>query len=160
MDWGVFRWGVDGVGEVGVKNNKNRRKFCYSKHDFILTKFKIMNKYRLLTFLLCLSFSAIVSAQSNQTMGSVMPASTIDAVISDLTKELSLSSEQIEKLTNICTKHQEKQIQKAEAARSNPSGQGQITDRSQDELNREISTILTQQQRSQFNAVIKKYGPE
>ncbi len=118
-----------------------------------------MNKYKLFTLLICLSLSTFATAQSNRTMGSLMPAPSVDAVISDLSSELSLSDSQIEKLTVICNEHQEKQVQKAEAARGNSALQTQSTDSSQDELNKEISSILTQQQRSLFTAMTKKYSP-
>jgi hypothetical protein len=91
-------------------------------------------------------------------MGSLMPAPSVDAVISDLSSELSLSDSQIEKLTIICNEHQEKQVQKAEAARGNSTSQTQHTNTSQEELNKEINTILTQQQRSLFTALTKKYN--
>ncbi len=118
-----------------------------------------MNKYRLFALLLCLSLASFATAQSNRTMGSLMPAPSVEAVITDLSTELSLSKSQIEKLTKICNSHQEKQVQKAEAAKSNSASQAQSTDSSQNELNREISTILTQQQRSLFTALTRKYSP-
>ena len=112
------------------------------------------NLNRLFALLLCLSLSTFATAQSNRTMGSVMPAPSIDAVVAELSAELSLSQKQIAELTQICTNHQAKQIS---AARSGSSTQN--TRGSQDELNKKIYTLLTQQQRSQFTAISKKYSP-
>lgn len=116
------------------------------------------NSNRFFALLFCLSLASFATAQS-RTMGSLMPAPSAEAVISDLSSELSLSAGQIEKLTKICNSHQEKQVQKVEAAKSSSASQAQSTDGSQDELNREISTILTQQQRSLFTALTRKYSP-
>lgn len=118
------------------------------------------NLNRLFTLLLCISLSTFATAQSTRTMGSLMPSNSVDAVVAELSAELSLSNQQIAKLTKICTNHQEKQGQKVEAARGDSATPAQNTAVAQNELDKEISNLLTQQQRSLFNALSKKYSPK
>jgi len=88
-----------------------------------------------------------------------MPTSSIETTIEKLSAELSLSKDQVKKLTEICQAHQAEQTKHTQHAARNANDTQDVSP-NQDGLSRKINAILTQQQRSQFTAISKKFSPE
>lgn len=107
-------------------------------------------------FSLVLFILSVISVYAQQGRQRLSPEEQAKATIKTLTEKLTLTEDQVKKLSDILTKNNEEMAKLRESMQGDMSGMREVMTKNRAELNKKIETILDEKQKEAYAKYLKE----